>query len=364
MSIFRGIAEDQKLDKWLRETIWPLEAKLRPLDVYQGALLSCVEMIRNGTTCFCDMYFYEDMVARAVEEAGLRAVLAPGIIEAGDTEIGERMLEESIKIAKEYYGYADGRITTQIGPHTAYTCSLNLLRKVREAASSLKVGVHIHLAESEGASRLIKERYGTGEVELLGSAGFLGPDVLAAHCTHLSERDIELLAEHHVKVAYNPVANMKLALGIARVKEFFDAGMTVGLGTDGPASNNSLDMFETIKFAALSQKMFYVDPRVLPSLKVLEMATTDGARALGIGNSVGSLEVGKRADLILLDVNKPHLTPMHNPYASLVYSARGSDVDTTMVDGRILMENREVKTLDEGEVIERGRRTALEIISR
>jgi len=274
------------------------------------------------------------------------------------------MLEESIKIAKEYYGYADGRITTQIGPHTAYTCSLNLLRKVREAASSLKVGVHIHLAESEGASRLIKERYGTGEVELLGSAGFLGPDVLAAHCTHLSERDIELLAEHHVKVAYNPVANMKLALGIARVKEFFDAGMTVGLGTDGPASNNSLDMFETIKFAALSQKMFYVDPRVLPSLKVLEMATTDGARALGIGNSVGSLEVGKRADLILLDVNKPHLTPMHNPYASLVYSARGSDVDTTMVDGRILMENREVKTLDEGEVIERGRRTALEIISR
>jgi len=364
MSIFRGIAEDQELETWLEETIWPLEAKLRPLDVYQGALLSCVEMIRNGTTCFCDMYFYEDMVARAVEEAGLRAVLAPGIIEAGDTEIGERMLEESIKIAKEYYGYADGRITTQIGPHTAYTCSLNLLRKVREAASSLKVGVHIHLAESEGASRLIKERYGTGEVELLGSAGFLGPDVLAAHCTHLSERDIELLAEHHVKVAYNPVANMKLALGIARVKEFFDAGMTVGLGTDGPASNNSLDMFETIKFAALSQKMFYVDPRVLPSLKVLEMATTDGARALGIGNSVGSLEVGKRADLILLDVNKPHLTPMHNPYASLVYSARGSDVDTTMVDGRILMENREVKTLDEGEVIERGRRTALEIISR
>jgi len=364
MSILRGVAEDQKLYSWLRETIWPLEAKLRPLDVCQGALLSCLEMIKSGTTCFCDMYFYEDMVAKAVEESGLRAVLASGIIEAGDPERGSKMLEESVRITKKYSGYADGRITTQIGPHSVYTCSLNLLKKVRESASQLKAGVHIHLAESKDASRLLKERYGYGEVELLSHNGFLGPDVLAAHCIHLSQEDIALLAKHDVKVAYNPVSNMKLASGIPRVKEFLDAGITVGLGTDGPASNNSLDMFETMKFAALLQKSFYVDPTVLPAWKVLEMATFDGARALRIDESVGSLETGKKADLILIDLDKPHLTPMHDPYASLVYSARGSDVDTTIVDGKILMENREVKTLDEDAVMKKARKTALSLVSR
>jgi len=364
MSILRGIAEDQELDKWLRETIWPLEAKRRPLDVYHGVLLSCIEMIKSGTTCFCDMYFHEDMVAKAVEESGLRAVLASGIIEAGNAERGRRMLEESVEVAKKYNGYADGRITTQIGPHTACTCSLSLLKKVREAASSLKVGVHIHLAESKDVSRLVKERYGRGEVELLSDTGFLGPDVLAAHCIHLSQEDIALLAGHNVKVVYNPVANMKLASGIPRVKDLLDAGITVGLGTDGPASNNSLDMFETMKFAALLQKIFYMDPKVLPAWKVLEMATIDGARALGIDKSVGSLEIGKRADLILIDFEEPHLTPIHDPYASLVYSACGSDVDTTIVDGKILMENGEVKTLDEDDVIKKGRETASDLISR
>jgi len=364
MSIFRGIAEDLELDKWLKETIWPLEAKLKPMDVYRGALLSCLEMIKNGITCFSDMYFHEDVVARAVKESGLRAVLAPGIIEAGDPERGQKMLDESISIAKSYHGYAGGRVTTQIGPHTAYTCSLDLLKKVCEAASSLKVGLHIHLAESRDAASIVKKLYGRGEVDLLSDMGFLGPDVLAAHCTQLSQEDIELLAESNVKVAYCPVANMKLASGICRAKELLDAGMTVGLGTDGPASNNTLDMFETMKFATLLQKTLYMDPRVLPAKRVLEMATMDGARALGIDEAAGSLEIGKKADLILIDVDKPHLTPMHDLYASLVYAARGSDVDTTIVDGKILMENRKVKTLDEDEVIEKGRETALDLISR
>jgi len=364
MSILRGIAEDQELDRWLKETIWPLEAKLKPEDVYHGTLLSCLEMIKSGTTCFSDMYFHEGMVAKAVEESGLRAVLASGIIEAGNSERGTKMLKESIRIAKKYHGYAGGRITTQIGPHTAYTCGLELLRKARQAASSMGIGVHIHLAESKDSSRLVKEKYGRGEVELLSDEGFLGPDVLAAHCVHLSREDIALLAKHDVKVAYNPVSDMKLASGIPRVKEFLEAGMTVGLGTDGPASNNSLDAFETMKIAALLQKILYMDPTVLPAGKVLEMATIDGARALRIDQTVGSLETGKRADLILIDVKKPHLTPMHDPYASLVYSARGSDVDTTIVDGKILMENRKVTALDEDEVVKKGRETALDLVSR
>ena len=364
MSILRGVAEDQELDKWLKETIWPLEAKLKPTDIYHGALLSCLEMIENGTTCFSDMYFHEDMVAKAVKESGLRAVLAPGILEAGDPRKGVKMLEDAIRIAEKYHGYADGRVTTQIGPHTAYTCSLDLLKKVREAASSLEVGIHIHLAESKDGSRLVRDLYGHGEVELLSDAGFLDGDVLAAHCIHISQEDIAVLASRGVKVAYNPVADMKLASGTPRVKEFLEAGLVVGLGTDGPASNNSLDMFETMKFATLLQKVFYMDPRVLPARKVVEMATIDGAKALGIDKSVGSLEVGKRADFILIDMEKPHLTPTHDPYASLVYSARGGDVDTTIVDGRILMENREVRTLDEGEVMKKGRETASDLISR
>ncbi|MFQ6096026.1 MAG: amidohydrolase family protein, partial [Candidatus Bathyarchaeia archaeon] len=356
--------EDQKLDSWLKETIWPLEAKLRPLDVYHGALLSCLEMIKSGTTCFSDMYFYEEMVAKAVEESGMRAALASGIIEAGDAEKGEMMLKESIKIAKQLQGRADGRIIAKIGPHTAYTCSLSLLKRVREAASTLRVGIHIHLAESEDSSKIIEDRYGRGEIGLLDGIGFLGPDVLAAHCIHISREDIALLAKRDVKVVYNPVANMKLASGMARVKELLDAGITVGLGTDGPASNNSLDMFETMKVAALLQKTLYKDPTVLPTRMVLELATIKGATALGIDRLVGSLEPGKRADIVLVDMNKPHLTPLHDEYACLVYSARGSDVETVIINGKIVMEDREVKTLDEEEVMRKGKETAQDLLNR
>lgn len=364
MSIFRGIAEDQDLNTWLTETIWPLEAKMTPSDVYYGTLLSCLEMIESGTTCFCDMYLHEDWVAKSAEKSGLRAVLAPGIIEARDLERGRTMLEKSVEIAKKYSGYADGRIRVQIGPHAAYTCSPDLLKEIREVASQLSIGIHIHLCESAEGSRIIRERYGCGEVELLSQIRFLGPDVLAAHCIHLSQEDIALMAKHDVKIAYNPVSNMKMASGIPKVKELLVAGLTVGLGTDGPASNNTLDMFETMKFAALLQKIFYGDPRVLPTWKVLEMATIDGARALGMDDCLGSLEVGKRADLILIDVKKSHVIPMQNPCASLVYSVRGSDVDTTIVDGRILMENRKVQTLDGDEVMEKGRQAASDLSSR
>ncbi len=364
MSLFRSIAEDKELTTWLREVIWPLESKLKPEDVYYGTLLSCVEMIKSGTTCFSDMYFYEDMVAKAVAETGLRCVLSPGIIEAGQKFLGRLLLRKAVKIARKYHKDLGGRISVMLGPHALYSCSLQLLKKINEEAENLNVGIHIHLAESESDSTNIKNLYGKSEVELLNDIGLLKPNLLAAHCIYLSDRDIALMAEHDVKVAYNPVSNMKLASGIPKIKDLLDADVIVGLGTDGPASNNSLDMFDTMKFATLLQKIKYRDPRVLPAKKVVEMATIDGARALGLSNLVGSIEVNKRADIILIDAKKPHLTPIHDLYATLVYSARGSDVNTVIVNGKVLMEDRNIKTVNEYEILKKAEEKAQDLLSR
>jgi len=364
MTLFRGIAEDKPLEKWLKETIWPLEAKLKPRDVYDGALLGCLEMIKSGTTTFADMYFHEDQVAKAVEKAGLRAVLAQGVLELDHKKLGEKLLKASVNFAKNFNGFADGRVTVQLGPHTLYTCSPPLLKKVRQKATELNVGIHIHLAESEETVNLTKQKQGLTEVEFLEEMGFLGSDVLAAHCIHLTEKEMKLLARHNVKVSYNPVVNMKLAQGTAKIKNLLDLGVAVGIGTDGPASNNNLDMFQSMKVAALLQKQYYKDPTVLPAQTVLKMATIDGAKALGLEKTVGSLEVGKKADVILIDFKKPHLTPIHDFYANIVYSASGSDVDTVIVDGKLLMENRDVKTLDEEEVMLKAQKTAINLPKR
>lgn len=364
MSLFRGIAEDKDLNTWLRETIWPLESKLRSEDVYYGSLLSCIEMIKSGTTCFSDMYFHEDAVAKAVAETGLRCVLSPGIIEAGRKILGKILLREALKLAEKYHGGLDGRISVMLGPHAVYTCSPKLLEKIGEEAARLNIGVHIHLAESESDSANIKGAYGKSEVELLDEVGLLRPNLLAAHCIHISDLDIALMAKRNVKAAYNPISNMKLASGMPRIKDLLDAGITVGLGTDGPASNNSLDMFETMKIAALLQKAKYGDPRVLPARKIVEMATIDGAKALGLDRSMGSLEIGKKADIILIDIKKPHLTPLHNIYAALVYSMRGSDVNTVIIDGKIIMEDRSVNTMDEYEVMRKAEEISQDLVSR
>lgn len=364
MTLFRGIAEDQTLDTWLKKTIWPLEAKLKQEDVYAGALLGCLEMIKSGTTCFADMYFHEDAVARAVEKSGLRGVLAEGIIEAGNKALGEKMLSESVDFVRDFNGCADGRVTALLGPHAVYSCSPELLLKVRKEASELKVGIHIHLAESKKMVERIEKEHGSSEVEILDKIGFLKDDVVAAHCIDLSRKDVQILSKRRVNVAYNPVANMKLGLGAPKIKSLADYNVNVCLGTDGPASNNTLDMFETTKFAALLQKFTYLNPRILLAYEVLKMASVNGAKALGIERSVGSLEVGKKADIVLIDFSKPHLTPLHDVYANIVYSAHGSDVDTVIVDGRILMENRQVKTLDEQAVMEKAEGTALDLLSR
>ena len=364
MTLFRGLAEDKPLDVWLREAIWPLEAKLTRDDVYVGALLGCLEMLKSGTTCFADMYFYEDMVARAVSESGLRAVLAEGIIEAGSKAQGKRMLHASVSFAKSFNGYADGRVKIMLGPHAAYSCSPELLVKIRDKAKELNVGVHIHLAESAELFKELEGKYGCSEVEFLDRLEFFCWHVVAAHCINLSKSDMHVLAKRKVNAVYVPVANMKLGLGAAKVRELADLGVNIALGTDGPASNNTLDMFETMKFGALLQKFVYRKPEALSAYEVLKMATINGAKALGLEKCIGSIDVGKMADIILIDLAKPHLKPSHNVYAAIVYSAKGSDVDTVIVDGKILMENRIVKTLDERAVMEMAERRAFELLSR
>jgi len=364
MTLFRGLAEDQPLDTWLKETIWHLEARLRSEDIHVGALLGCLEMIKGGTTCFADMYFHEHMVAKAVEKSGLRGVLAEGIIETGNRTLGEKMLFESVNFAKSFHGYADGRVSAMLGPHAAYSCSSNLLVKVSEMASKLNVGVHLHLAESKTMFGEFEKKYGSSETEFLDKIGFLKGHVLAAHCVNLSRKDMRILSKRSVDVVYVPVANMKLGLGTVKAKDLTDLGVNVCLGTDGPASNNTLDMFETMKVAALLQKLTYLSPMVLPAYEVLKMATVNGAKALGIQSETGSLEVGKKADIILVDLSRPHLKPLHNIYSSIIYSARGSDVDTVIVDGKILMKNRQVKTLDEQAVMQKAEKTAFDLLSR
>lgn len=363
MTLFRGMAEDQPLETWLTETIWPLEAKLTRKDIYYGSLLGCLEMIKSGTTCFADMYFHEETVAEAVQKAGLRGVLAPGLLETIDKDLAEKTLRQSIQLAGKYHKL-NSRIKIQLGPHAVYTCGLDFLKKVRETATRNKIGIHIHLAESKEMAGQIEKEHGLTEAQLLASVGFLGPDVLAAHCIHLNQEDMQTLAKHDVKMVYNPVANMKLAQGTAKVPDLQRLGITVGLGTDGPASNNSLDMLQNMKIGALIQKAYYKDPTVLQARTVLEMATIKGAEALGLESTIGSLESGKRADIVLIDFKKPHLTPLHNPYSNIIYSAKGSDVQTLIVDGRILMENREVKALDEEEIIEKAQETASNLIKR
>lgn len=362
MTLFRGYADDLQLSEWLQGHIWPAEAQLRAEDVYKGSLLACLEMIKSGTTSFADMYFFMDETAKAVEKSGLRASLSHGLIELWDEEKGEIDLKEGTRFVRAWKGAAGGRIKTMYGPHAPNTCSDEFLKKARDAADKEGVGLQIHLLETEAELNAMKEKYGKCSVHMLEDIGFLGPDVLAAHCVWLSDGDIEILKKRGVNVSHNPVSNMKLASGIAPVHKMLEQGVNVTLGTDGCASNNNLDLFEEMKIAALLHKVNTFNPTLLPARQVLEMATVNGAKALGI--DAGMLKVGKKADMILVDLKKPHFTPCFDVQSHLVYSANGSDVRTTIVDGKVLMDEYNVLTIDEEKVMEETKKAADELVSR
>ena len=350
MVLFRGYADDMVLQDWLQKKIWPLEGRLTGEACYQGALLGSAEMIMSGTTTFMDMYFHEEEVAKAVNQIGLRAFLSYGIIDLFDSakaQVEQKKSEELFNFIREL---KSSRIRFALGPHAPYTCSAETLLWAKEFAEKNDVIIHIHIAETRKEQADSQKQHGARIVEYLDKIGALSRKMVGAHCVWLTKSEVSLLSKSGVSVTHCPVSNMKLASGgVAPLPEMFDAGIAVSLGTDGAASNNTLDMFETMKVCALLHKAHRWDPTVLNAQKVLDLATIEGARALGMEREIGSIEVGKRADIILLDANLPNLNPIYGPdtvVSDLVYSASSGNVNTTIVDGKVLMENRQLKTLD------------------
>ncbi len=355
MTLLRSYADDLPLMEWLSTRIWPLEERLTADDVYWGTMLCMLEMIKSGTTTFADMYFYMDEVAKAVEVCGVRACLSRGMIGVAPT--AQLALEETDEFIAKWNGAAGGRITTMVGPHAPNTCPPEYLEKVIKLAQKHNVGAHIHLAETKAEFDDIRKNYGKTPIELVNDVGLLDLPVLGAHCVHLTQEDIKILKEKSVGVAHNPESNMKLASGIAPIPQLLAEGVTVGLGTDGAASNNNLDMLEEMRSAALLHKVNSGDAKAIPAYQALEMATVNGAKILGL-TDVGMLKTGYKADIILIDFEKPHLYPKHDIYAHTVYSAQSSDIDTVIIDGRVVMKHGKVEGIDEREILENVQKCA------
>jgi 5-methylthioadenosine/S-adenosylhomocysteine deaminase len=346
MTCFRGLADDLDLMTWLHEYIFPAEARLTYDKVHAGALLACAEMILSGTTCFSDMYLFEDAVAQAADMAGIRAVVGEVLYDFPSPHYGpiEKGFEYTQFLIDKWKDHPRVRIAVE--PHSPYLCSPKLLEKSAEISYIHNIPLIIHLAETDTETAQIKDRFGKTPVAHLAHIGALSSRLVACHCVALNDEDISLLKAHDVKVSHNPESNMKLASGIAPIPKLLKAGICAGLGTDGPTSNNNLDMFAEMDIAAKIHKVNGLDPTVMNARTVLRMATIEAARALGLEKATGSLEIGKKADVIVIDTHKPHLTPMYNIYSQLVYSAGGNDVAISIVNGRVVMEDRHLLTLD------------------
>jgi 5-methylthioadenosine/S-adenosylhomocysteine deaminase len=365
MTFERGWAEDLPFDRWLNEKIWVGESALTPDDVYWGAALAACEMIRSGTVAFNDKYFYMDRVAEVVRESGMKAALTWTVFGIGeDSEMG-RDLEGTVTWIKETHETCDGRIRTYLGPHSPYICPPEFIEKVVDYAHELGQGIHLHVAESENQVGQSLERHGLSPVQHVNSLGvFDAPGgCVAAHCLAIDEEDTRILVEKNVHVPHCPITYMKLAMPFPSLKNRIDAGVNVCLGTDGPASNADMDMFATIRQTALIHKYQSQDPEMIPGDMALRMATKASAHALGFDDT-GVLEIGAPADLILVNLDAPHMRPVHSLIANLVHSAKGGDVTDVMVDGRWLMQNRELKTLDEARIMAEAEAHAHAMVNR
>lgn len=347
MTILRGYADDLQLKEWLYDHIFPVEAKfINPENVRTGTRLAIAEMLLNGTTTFCDMYFYVDEIARVVNQVGIRAILSESLIDfpAPNNPSPQHTLQLNDYLINKWAGHP--HINIGISAHAPYSTSAGVIQKGKEQSEKHGVLFSIHVAETRGEVLAIQKEHGMTPVQYLDSIGALGSNVVAAHSVHLTPEDIEIFAKRGVGVAHNPQCNMKLASGVAPIVELLRAGIKVGIGTDGTASNNDLDVLEEIRTAAFLQKLSTGDPTSLNAQQALEMATIGAARVLGMDDIIGSLEVGKRADVIILDMDQPHAHPMYNIYSLIVYALRGSDVETVLVDGRLMVHNGQLVTLD------------------
>jgi 5-methylthioadenosine/S-adenosylhomocysteine deaminase len=357
MVLFRGIADDLRLMDWLQKYIFPAEKQnVTAAFVTTGTRLAALEMIRSGTTTFADMYYFEDQVAEAAKEAGLRAVAGETLIEfpAPDNPTTRDTLAYTERFLARWKG--DPLITAAVAPHSTYLANPETLQASRALADKYGAPLLIHLSESADEQRQVRERYGKSPTEHLRDLGFLRKGVLGAHGVWLTPADRAILKDAQVGVAHCPQSNMKISSGAAPVADMMKEGMRLGLGTDGAASNNDLDMFEEMLTAALLSKHVTGDPTTAPAAAVLEMATLGGARALGMEDRLGSLEPGKRADLAIVGLSQPRMNPVYDPVSHLVYAAKGADVRTVVVEGRVIMDGGRVLTLDEAAVLKEASR--------
>ncbi len=354
MTLFRGLADDLPLKTWLEQFIFPAEAQfINPDSVYWGTLLACAEMILSGTTTFADGYFCMDAAVKAVDRSGLRALLCQGVLDFPMP--GSPDPAQNIPIARRFvetWANFSSRISMGLFCHSPYTCSSETLRSVKALCRKQKIPFFIHAAETRQEVALVQSLYGKTPILHLHDLELLDARTVIVHAVHLNSTEMELLAQSRSAVAHCPESNMKLASGIAPVAEMLRKGIPIGLGTDGCASNNNLDLFQEMDTAAKLEKVHCLDPTVMNARTVLRMATIEGAGVLDLGNRVGSLEIGKKADLLVLDRSKPHLVPCYDPFSMLVYSAQGADVHSVMIDGKMVMEDRKILTFDLNEVME------------
>jgi 5-methylthioadenosine/S-adenosylhomocysteine deaminase len=361
MTLLRGYADDMPLQEWLTTRIWPLEAHLTGQDVFVGTELACLEMIRSGTVAFNDMYFFMEEAARAVSGMGLRATLSHGFIDTGDLEKREKEMKATERFVSAVKGMGDPQIQAAVGPHAVYTVSPGALRWCADFAREEGIGIHVHLAETEQEVRDCLAAHGKRPAAHLDACGCLTERTVAAHCCWLDRDECALLAARGSSASHNPASNMKLAVNRAMPYPWMkEAGVNVSLGTDGCASNNSLDMFGAMKQAALLQKFAWNTQTALPAPEALHMATLAGARALGIPS--GKIEAGAPADLVLVNLGSPSLTPLFSEESNLVYAATGSSVDAVICGGRILMLHGEIP--GEGAILARAAEAAAALVDR
>ncbi len=347
MTLLRGIAEDLELNSWLKN-VWRVERKLGRKEIYWGTMLGIAEMIKSGIAGFSDLYIHMDEVAKAAGEAGVKAVLCYGMADRGDEEKAKKELEIGEKFIRDWNNAYEGRIKAVYGPHAPYTCTPEFLKVVKERADELNTMIHIHVSETEWEVNEIKSRYGKTPIKLLDDIGFLDENVVIAHGVWVDDEELEILRKRKVSVVHNPASNMKLSSGIARVKEMIELGINVALGTDGAASNNSYNMFFEMKIASLCQKIRYMRADAVKAEDVFRMATENGYSAYGMRG--GKIKEGYPADIAILSKSASFYPP-YNPLYSIVYSASGEEVQHLIVNGQIIMEDREILTFDEEKVL-------------
>ena len=345
MSFMRNVADDLSFMDWLFGTIDPIEQQMTDEDTYWGANLAIIEMMKSGTTCFNDMQMNIHQTTRAVKESGMRAVICRGLVGSGNDEAGQMRLRQAYE-ERDAARDCD-RLTFRLGPHAPYTCDDAFLKIVAQEAKKENMGIHVHLSESVSEIEQIQEKYGCTPIALAEKCGIFDVPTIAAHCVQVTEEDMDILVRKNVSVVTNPASNMKLGNGFAPIGRMLEKGINVCLGTDGAASNNCLNMFHELSLLTLIHKGTGKTPQCVSAKEGFRIATINGARALGLEKEIGSIEVGKKADLAILDLNTPSLTPRNNLIAGLSYSANGSEVDTVIINGQITMENRRILTINE-----------------